>query len=67
MVLLRRLGSGGHTEVEVPHATAVEEILRHLTKGGIAVTEEGRSIRIEDVRKIKDSDKVLLIPAIKGG
>ncbi len=67
MVILKKLGSGGHTEVEVPQPMAVEEILRHLTKGGLAVKEDGESIRIEDVRKIKDTDKILLVPAIKGG
>ncbi len=67
MVILKKLGGGGHTEVEVPHHIAVEEILKHLTKGGIAVKENGENIRIEDVRKIEDADKILLVPVIKGG
>ncbi len=67
MVVIKRLSSGGHVEVEVPLSIAIEEILNHLTKGGIAVTEDGRSIEIETVREVKESDRVLLIPAISGG
>ena len=67
MVLVKKLSSGGHVEVDLPVPTAIEEILNHLTKGGIAVTEEGKQIKIENVREIKESDKVLLIPAISGG
>ena len=67
MVWLRKLTSGGHIEVEVPLSTAIEEILNHLTKGGIAVNQAGENIGIEDVRKIKDSVKLLLVPPLRGG
>uniref|UniRef100_A0A7C4S4Z7 MoaD/ThiS family protein n=1 Tax=Geoglobus ahangari TaxID=113653 RepID=A0A7C4S4Z7_9EURY len=67
MVRLRRLGSGGHTEVEIPLEVAVSEILKHIMTGGIAVTQEGMKISTENIEKIKDSDKILLIPKISGG
>ncbi len=67
MVKLRRLTSGGHVEVEVPLPTAIEELLNHLTRGGIAVNQEGKNIGLEDLGEVKDSDKILLIPAIRGG
>ncbi len=67
MVRLRKLESGGHTEVDVPIDVAVSEILKHIMTGGIAVTQEGMKISTENIEKIRDSDKILLIPKISGG
>ncbi len=67
MVRLKKLGSGGHTEAEIPVPLAIEEILKHLTKGGLAITERGEKISAESVKRIKESDKIILIPKISGG
>ncbi len=67
MVKLKKLGSGGHTEAEIPLSLAIEEILRHLKSGGIAVSETGERISVKNIGEVKETDKILLIPKISGG
>ncbi len=64
MVWLKKIGSAGHTEVELPLELAILEVEKHLKLGGLAIKEDGTKI---DLSEIKEDDKLLLIPRVVGG
>ncbi|RLI80010.1 hypothetical protein DRP05_02190 [Archaeoglobales archaeon] len=64
MVWLKKIGSAGHTEVELPLDVAVLEVEKHLKLGGIVTKEDGTKI---DLSEIGEDDKLILIPRIVGG
>lgn len=64
MVWLKKIGSAGHTEVELPLNVAVLEVEKHLKLGGLVAREDGTKI---DLSEIKEDDKLILIPRIVGG
>ena len=64
MVRLKKIGSAGHTEVELPLNVAVLEVEKHLKLGGLVAREDGTKI---DLSEIKEDDKLILIPRIVGG
>ena len=64
MVRLKKIGSAGHTEVELPLNVAILEIEKHLRLGGIVAREDGTKLELSE---IKEDDKLILIPRIVGG
>ena len=64
MVRLRKIGSAGHTGVELPLDLAKLEIEKHLKLGWLVVRENGKKVELSE---IGEDDKLLLIPRVVGG
>ena len=64
MVQLKKIGSAGHSEVELPLKLAILEIEKHIKLGGIVTRDDGTKVELSE---IKEDDKLMLIPRVVGG